>query len=89
MNDQVGWRGLLRRLEKEAPRYAQYLPELPRLVHDALQRPASSPAEQELMKALLIEQRRTNRLLQVIVWGTLGFAAGAVGMQLLLRLIHA
>ena len=38
MNEQVGWRGLLERLKNEAPRYAQLLPELPRLLHQALQR---------------------------------------------------
>ena len=37
MDEQVGWRGLLERLKNEAPRYAQLLPELPRLVHRALQ----------------------------------------------------
>jgi ubiquinone biosynthesis protein len=36
MNEQIGWRGLMDRLKHEAPRYAQMLPELPRLVHQAL-----------------------------------------------------
>jgi ubiquinone biosynthesis protein len=36
MHDQIGWRGLLDRLQKEAPRYVQLLPELPRLLHEAL-----------------------------------------------------
>ena len=40
MSEQVGWRGLLERLRDEAPRYAKLLPELPRLLHDALQRRA-------------------------------------------------
>ena len=39
MNEQVGWHGLLERLKNEAPRYAQLLPELPRLLHQALQAP--------------------------------------------------
>ena len=37
MNEQVGWQGLLERLKDEAPRYAKLLPELPRLMHAALQ----------------------------------------------------
>ena len=37
MNEQVGWQGLLDRLKNEAPRYSQLLPELPRLLHQALQ----------------------------------------------------
>ncbi|MDE1926023.1 MAG: ubiquinone biosynthesis regulatory protein kinase UbiB, partial [Burkholderiales bacterium] len=36
MNEQIGWRGLVERLQQEAPRYAQLLPELPRLLHGAL-----------------------------------------------------
>ena len=55
--------GLVERLKNEAPRYAQLLPELPRLVHQALLRGRESdPAT----LALLVEQRRTNRLLQAL-----------------------
>jgi ubiquinone biosynthesis protein len=36
MDEQVGWRALLRTLKKEAPYWATTLPELPRLVHHAL-----------------------------------------------------
>jgi ubiquinone biosynthesis protein len=36
MNEQVGWRALLRTLKNEAPYWAAMLPELPRLVHRAL-----------------------------------------------------
>jgi ubiquinone biosynthesis protein len=71
MDAQVGWRGLVARLEHEAPRYAQLLPELPRLLHQAL-RPREE--HQQLFAELLAEQRRTNRLLQ----GLLYFVAGAV-----------
>ena len=85
MNDQVGWRGLLRRLEKEAPRYAQFLPELPRLLHQSLSRPAPSGPDPALLKALLQEQRRTNRLLQALVWGGLGFVVGAIVARLMLH----
>jgi ubiquinone biosynthesis protein len=82
MQEQVGWRGLLERLKHEAPRYAQMLPELPRLVHQALAaRTASDPAA---LQALLAEQRRTNRLLQGLIYGTLGFVAGLLAMQLFL-----
>jgi ubiquinone biosynthesis protein len=81
MNDQIGWRGLLEHLKKEAPRYVQLLPELPRLVHQSLQaRPAS---ERLALEALLAEQRRTNRLLQGIAYGALGFVLGLIVTQLL------
>jgi len=39
MVDQIGWAGFVERVKKEAPRYAQLAPELPRLVHRALQGP--------------------------------------------------
>jgi ubiquinone biosynthesis protein len=76
MNEQVGWRALVERLKAEAPRYAHVLPELPRLVHQALQRPLAAPSAELL--ALLAEQRRTNRLLQAVVYGSIGFIAGMV-----------
>jgi ubiquinone biosynthesis protein len=82
MNEQVGWRGLLERLKHEAPRYAQMLPELPRLVHQALA--ARTMSDTAAMQALLAEQRRTNRLLQGLIYGTLGFVAGLLAMQLFL-----
>ncbi len=75
MNDQIGWRGLLDRLQREAPRYAQLIPELPRLLHQALQQQAR-PTEPALLPALLAEQRATRRLLQALLWGGLGFLAG-------------
>jgi ubiquinone biosynthesis protein len=77
MAEQVGWPALVERLKAEAPRYAHLLPELPRLVHAALQRPAQ-PADSPVLQALLHEQRRTNRLLQALLYGALGFVAGAV-----------
>jgi ubiquinone biosynthesis protein len=86
MDEQVGWRGFVKALRHEAPRYAQLLPELPRLVHRALQpRPAAgeSPA---LLAALLREQRRTSRLLAAVLWIGLGFVIGLLVARLFLRL---
>jgi ubiquinone biosynthesis protein len=82
MNEQVGWRGLLERLEREAPRYALMLPELPRLVHQALQR-QSAPPDHSVMLALLAEQRATRRLLQGILWALAGFMVGMAVTRLL------
>ncbi len=75
MSEQIGWRGLLVRLQREAPRYAQLLPELPRLLHRALEGQARSD-DTAALQALLAEQRRTNRLLQVLLWAAVGFVAG-------------
>ncbi|MET0334135.1 MAG: ubiquinone biosynthesis regulatory protein kinase UbiB [Rhizobacter sp.] len=83
MNEQVGWRGLLARFKKEAPHYAQLLPELPRLLHQALQQPRGG-IESRAVEALLLEQRRTNRLLRVLIYGGVGVVLGAA-VALVLR----
>jgi ubiquinone biosynthesis protein len=83
MNDQVGWRGLLSRIEKEAPRYARLLPELPRLVHQALAAQAAPPADSPVLLALLAEQRATRRLIQGLIWAAAGFLLGALVMRVL------
>jgi len=84
MHEQVGLRGLLQRLKKEAPRYAKLLPELPRLIHHRLE-----VGDNELrhdLAAILREQRKTNRLLSAVVWVALGFVLGLVSAQVLMRL---
>ena len=81
MNEQIGWRGLLDRIKNEAPRYAQLLPELPRLLHQSLER-QSVASEPLLLPLLLAEQRRTNRLLQVLIWGAVGFLVGVLATRL-------
>jgi ubiquinone biosynthesis protein len=82
MNEQVGWRGLLDRLKDEAPRYAQFLPEMPRLVHQALKSRGAS--DSAVLQALLFEQRRTNRLLQALIYSGAGFVVGLLVMQLVM-----
>jgi ubiquinone biosynthesis protein len=83
MLGQIGPQKLLQELKDQAPRYAKMLPDLPRLLHDYLQqRPRDH--RKELLE-LLGEQRRTNRLLQGIIYGGIGFALGLLAMQFLLR----
>jgi ubiquinone biosynthesis protein len=81
MLDQVGPKRLWRELRDQAPRYAKLIPELPRLVHDYLKQ-GHHPQTQQLM-ALIQEQRRTNQLLQRVIWSGFGFLAGLLAMQLL------
>ena len=83
MLDQVGPKRLWNELKAQAPRYAKLLPELPRLLHDYLQRPAGVTRRE--LQELLAEQRRTNRLLQSAVYGALGFALGLLAMQWVVR----
>jgi ubiquinone biosynthesis protein len=83
MVEQLGPQKLLQQLKEEAPQYAKLLPALPRLLHDYLQhRPQAMRHE---LDQLLLEQRRTNRLLQGIVWCGVGFVLGLILMQVLLR----
>jgi ubiquinone biosynthesis protein len=83
MLDQMGSQRLLRELRAEAPHFAKMLPELPRLLHGYLQqRPNES--RRELLE-LIAAQKQTNRLLQGLVYGGLGFALGLLAMQLLVR----
>jgi ubiquinone biosynthesis protein len=84
MNEQVGWRGLWQRMKQEAPRYAKLLPELPRLVHQNLER--SNHDLRLEMAQLMQQQQRTHRLLSTLIWVLAGFAGGLAVAQLLLRL---
>ena len=84
MLEQVGPQKLLNQLKDQAPRYATLLPELPRLLHDFLKNRPSNAQRQ--IEELLAEQKRTNRLLQGLIYGGLGFAAGLLVLQLIVRI---
>lgn len=81
MLEQMGPQRFWHELREEAPRYAKLIPELPRLVHQFLQQKNTS--DQQVAQELLREQRRTNRLLQGLVYGGLGFVFGMLAMQIL------
>ena len=83
MIDQLGPKKLLDQLRNEAPRYAKLLPELPRLLVNFLQ--TNRPGSDRALEELLVEQKRTNRMLQAILYGGLGFVLGLVTMQLVNR----
>ncbi len=84
MMEQVGPKKFWNQLKAEAPHYAKLIPELPRLLHDYLrQRPTDLRRE---IATLVQEQRRTNRLLQSIIFGGLGFVLGLLVMQVWLRI---
>lgn len=64
MNEQFGWRGALRNIRNESPRWATLLPQIPRLMHGYLaQDHAAIRAQTE---QLLQQQRNTQRLLILI-----------------------
>ncbi len=84
MVEQVGPNKLWKELRNEAPRYAKMLPELPRLLFDFLQQAPDRSNTLEL-QALLAEQKRTNKLLQAIIYGGIGFVLGLIVMQIVAR----
>ncbi len=80
MLDQLGPAKLFEELRNEAPQYAKLLPELPRLLYEFLK--GRKPKPDSLMADLLAEQKRTNRLLQGLLYGGFGFVLGLLVMQL-------
>jgi ubiquinone biosynthesis protein len=79
MLDQVGPKRLLNELKAQAPQYAKLLPQLPRLLHDYLKQPRGG--DSALMERLIREQRRTNQLLQLLVYVALGFVVSLLTWQ--------
>lgn len=78
MNEQIGWRGLLRNLRDEAPQWASLLPAIPRRLNEAL----SADTRDVLIQGyvtLLREQKRQNMLLMALV---ALLAAGLLGLWL-------
>jgi ubiquinone biosynthesis protein len=66
MSEQVGWRGLVRRVRDEAPAWTIAVPQLPRLIHQVLA-PLAAGQPRPSTLVLLREIRRTNRFLAAIV----------------------
>ena len=66
MAEQLGWRGLTRRLGKEASSWAVMLPQFPRLLHHALSEVRTKELEQK-MSEFVREKKRQNRLLSILV----------------------
>jgi ubiquinone biosynthesis protein len=66
-------------LKDQAPHYAKLLPQLPRLLHEYLQRPRQQDARQ--LEKLLAEQRRTNALLQILLYLGMGFIMSLLAFQ--------
>jgi len=66
MSEQIGWRGLVRRVQQEAPNWGVWLPQMPRLVHRVLAEDTREAIAVSLA-VLAREQRRQTALLVVIV----------------------
>jgi ubiquinone biosynthesis protein len=65
MSEQVGWRGFVKSLREEAPRYATLLPQIPRLLHQRLHENPIAKYESALLD-FAVQQRQRNFWLMVI-----------------------
>jgi len=65
MSEQVGWRGFVKSLKAEAPRYATLLPQIPRLLHQQLNGNPITQYEAALLD-FATQQRKRNFWLMVI-----------------------
>ncbi|NRO94661.1 ubiquinone biosynthesis regulatory protein kinase UbiB [Paraburkholderia sp. NMBU_R16] len=90
MNEQIGIRGWLDRLRVEAPQWSKTLPQLPRLMHNVLaaRHDGARGAQDAVIQMLLVEQRRTNRLLQALLLFGVAMGVGAVAARFWLVLAY-
>ena len=86
MLDQMGPQRLWNEIQAQAPRYAKILPDIPRVLHQYLAKQGAGNHNDVLLKELLQQQKTTNRLLQAILSGGIGFVIGLVVLQILLRI---
>lgn len=86
MLDQMGPQRLWRELQAQAPLYAKILPDIPRVLHQYLAGKGKSNENDLVLKELLKQQKTTNRLLQAILAGGIGFVIGLAVLQILLRI---
>ncbi|MDP3540133.1 MAG: ubiquinone biosynthesis regulatory protein kinase UbiB [Azonexus sp.] len=65
MSEQVGWRGLVKTFQREAPYLARTIPQLPRLIHQSLAQPTKTDLQPQLDR-LIAAQQQQNRWLAII-----------------------
>jgi ubiquinone biosynthesis protein len=80
MNEQIGWRGLVRNLRREAPYWASALPEIPRLVHRALSEDHTAALRAVLERIAAENRRRNDILMGFLMIAALGLALLAFSM---------
>ncbi|MBU6303832.1 MAG: ubiquinone biosynthesis regulatory protein kinase UbiB [Betaproteobacteria bacterium] len=83
MQEQIGFRALRKNLQKESERWAQTLPQLPRLVHQALAQAAQGGQSdvQAQLRELAAEQQRLRRAIWILA-GLLLAVLAVVGLGL-------
>ena len=74
INEQLGWRGLIKQLKKEGPQWTSMLPQLPRLVHRALENDPSArleAIEKAINRVNRTQRWQSNVLLVLVIMATL------------------
>jgi ubiquinone biosynthesis protein len=66
MHERIGFVGLRKRLDQEAPQWAQILPQIPRLIHANLMRHDAGPQLNSELQRMRRAQEQTNRLLTAV-----------------------
>ena len=67
LSEQMGLRGLMKQMRKEAPLWARTLPQIPRLVHRALHDDAPRRLEEALLKLEVAQRQQTRVLVGIVV----------------------
>ena len=78
MHERVGFRGIRKKLEQEASQWAQWFPELPRLIYKQLSQPDLSAPVLDELKRMRVAREQGNRLMMALT----GVAALAVVVAL-------
>jgi ubiquinone biosynthesis protein len=73
MSEQIGWRGLVNHVKREAPQWAVLLPQLPRLAHQMLVNPPHSALSAEISLLRDEQARQRRRLTWLAVLATAQF----------------
>ena len=82
ISEQLGWRGLLKQLKKEGPLWTATLPQLPRLVHRALENDPS--ARLEAIEKAIDRVNRTQRWQSSVLLVLVFLAAMVTGLYVIL-----
>ena len=86
MSEQIGFRGIIRQLRKEGPQWISILPELPRLVHRALE---SNPGERlQAIERAINRVERTQRVQTGVLAALVTVMTAIVGAYLYLLLVY-
>ena len=80
--EQLGWRGLINQIKKEGPMWTATLPQLPRLVHRALENDPS--ARLEAIERAIERVNRTQRWQSSLLFALIILAAMIAGMYVVL-----